>query len=101
MIEKALFAAVGGALLAVAAFSSADGIQVADHLCAAPWQWNGPLSLLHESYVPGYAVCDGDRAGGGSDISVLDAACAAPWQWNGPLEIYTADHSASCDHSVE
>ena len=107
MIKKTLLstAVVGGALLAAAAPASAgehdrsDGIGVADNLCAAPWLWNGPLSLLYENHTPGYAACNDDHAARGDGISVLNNACAAPWQWNGPLEIFTVDHSSyvACD----
>ncbi len=95
MIKKTLFATavVGGALLA-AAVPAAGEHDRSDDLCAAPWQWNGPISLLYEGHAPGYAACD-DRAAGGDDISVLDNACALPWQWNGPLEIFTVDHAPS------
>ncbi|MCX2955179.1 hypothetical protein [Lentzea sp. NEAU-D7] len=99
MIKKTLFAtaAIGGALLAAAAPASAGerGIGVADNFCAAPWQWNGPLSLLHEGHVPGYVACNDNHAAGRDSISVLNNACVAPWQWNGPLEIFTIDHSPS------
>lgn len=103
MIKKTLFATavIGGALLAAAAPASAGehdrsgGISVADNLCAAPWQWNGPASLLHEGHAPGYAACNDNHADGGHGISVLNNACVAPWQWNGPLEIFTVDHSPS------
>ncbi|SEQ78429.1 hypothetical protein [Lentzea albida] len=104
MIKKTLLATavIGGALLAAAGPAAAGehdrdgGISVADNLCAAPWQWNGPLSLLHEGHAPGYAACNDNHTGrGGDGISVLDNACVAPWQWNGPLEIFTVDHSPS------
>ncbi|WP_189160341.1 hypothetical protein [Lentzea pudingi] len=101
MIKKTLFATavIGGAVLAAAIPASAgqhDG--PGDRLCAAPWQWNGPLSLLDEGHAPGYVACT--RARGGSPVSVLDAACVTPWRWNGPLEIFTVDRPASyaaCD----
>ncbi|MCR3746379.1 hypothetical protein [Lentzea californiensis] len=100
MIKKTLFATAvfGGAVLAAAIPASAgQHDEPGDHLCAAPWQWNGPLSLLHESHAPGYVACT--RVGGGSRVSVLDA-CDTPWSWNGPLEIFTVDRPpsyAACD----
>jgi hypothetical protein len=111
VIKKALFttAVIGGALLAATAPASAGehdrsgGIRVAGNLCAAPWQWNGPASLLHEGHVPGYAACDDDHAADDQRISVLDNACVSPWRWNGPLEIFTIDHSPSyvaCDSNT-
>ena len=101
MIKKALLATavVGGAVLAAAIPASAgqhDG--PGGRLCAAPWQWNGPLSLLHDSHAPGYVACT--RARSGPHVSVLDAACVTPWPWTGPLEIFTVDHPAphaACD----
>ncbi|WP_090046923.1 hypothetical protein [Lentzea fradiae] len=91
--------AAGGAALAVVAPASAGKHDHAATLCAAPWQWNGPLSLLHAGHASGYAACGGGH-GRGSDISVLDDACAVPWGWDGPLEIVTVDLSRShfaCD----
>ena len=105
MIKKTLIATavIGGAMLVAAAPASAGeedragghGISIADNLCAAPWQWNGPASLLHEGHAPGYAACNDNEAGGGSDISIANNACLLPWQWNGPLEIFTVDHAPS------
>lgn len=88
-------AVVGGAALAVVAPASAGKH---DHavLCAAPWHWNGPLTLLHTP--PGHTTCD-LGGGRGSDISVLDDTCGVPWR-NGPLEIVTVDRPPShfaCD----
>ena len=94
MINKTLFATAvaGGALLAVVAPASAGehDRSAADILCAAPWQWNGPLALLHGDHAPGHVAC-GENTSGHRDagITVLDSACVAPWQWNGPLEIFT------------
>ncbi len=104
MINKTLLAtaAVGGAALVALVPASAGTHRhggVAEKLCAAPWHWNGPLSLLHEGHAPGYAACD-DHGRGGSDISVLNDVCSTPWHSNGPLEILTVDHtpsSAACD----
>ncbi|KOV80623.1 hypothetical protein [Nocardia sp. NRRL S-836] len=93
-------AVVGGALLAAAVPAAAgEDDRPGGRLCAAPWQWNGPLSLLHEGPVPGYVTCADDRATGGGTVSVLDDACAVPWRWNGPLEIFTVDSPArlACD----
>jgi hypothetical protein len=93
-------AVIGGAVLAVSGPASADEHDRDGSLCAAPWQWNGPLSLLHEGHALGYVACHGDHGGGRADISVLDDACFAPSQWNGPLEILTVDRSpshAACD----
>ena len=89
-------AVVGGALLAAATPASAD----TGDLCAAPWQWNGPLALLHEDHASGYVSCNDDHAAGDHGISVLDDGCAMPWRWNGPLEIFTFDRPpsrAACD----
>ncbi|SMC66798.1 hypothetical protein [Lentzea albidocapillata] len=91
-------AVIGGAMLAATASVTAgehdhhDDMSVGDNLCAAPWQWNGPLLLLHEGHTSGYAACNDNHAGGRSDISVLDNACVAPWQWTRPVEIFTVDH---------
>ncbi|HUQ57860.1 hypothetical protein [Lentzea sp.] len=93
-------AVIGGAVLAVSGPASADEHDRVGSLCAAPWQWNGPLSLLHEGHAPGYVACRGSHVGGRADISVLDDSCFAPWRWNGPLEILTVDRSPSrtaCD----
>ncbi|WP_112262307.1 hypothetical protein [Lentzea terrae] len=105
MIKKTLVATavIGGAMLVAASPASAGdegragghGISIADNLCAAPWQWNGPASLLHEGHAPGYAACNDNHAGGGSDISIANNACLLPWQWNGPVELLTVDHSPS------
>ncbi|ANZ42833.1 hypothetical protein BBK82_17880 [Lentzea guizhouensis] len=96
MIKKTLAAtaAVGGVLLAITPASAGEHDRsAADSLCAAPWQWNGPLSLLHESSTPGYVACHDDHAGRRSDLSVADDACLQPWRWNGPLEIFTVGPS--------
>ncbi|SDJ71790.1 hypothetical protein SAMN04488074_10329 [Lentzea albidocapillata subsp. violacea] len=92
MINKPALATavIGGVMLAATASVSAGQHDHHD-LCAAPWQWNGPLSLLHEGHTSGYAACNDNHAGGRSDISVLDDACVAPWQWIRPVEIFTVD----------
>ncbi len=105
MMKKTLFAAavIGGAMLAVAAPASAGeghhpggGISIGDNLCAAPWQWNGPIEALHAGHAPSYAACNNNSTGGGhGGISILDNACLLPWQWNGPLELLTVDHNPS------
>ncbi|GGU63530.1 hypothetical protein [Lentzea flava] len=104
MIKKTLLATavIGGAMLVAASPALAGdegrdghGISIADNLCAAPWQWNGPFSLLHEGHAPGYAACNDNHAAGGSDISIANNACLLPWQWNGPLEVFTVDHAPS------
>ena len=100
MIKKtlAVTAAVGGVLLAIAPANAGGHDRsrdagVADNLCAAPWQWNGPLALLHEDYATGYVTCHDHRSDGRSGLSVADDACLQPWRWNGPLEIFTVDPS--------
>ncbi len=97
MTNKAVFAtAVVGALFAAAVPASAgvaDRFGGAADLCAAPWQWNGPLSLLHEGHAPGYTACDDSPAPRGD--SGIGDACSLPWRWNGPLEIVTVQHSPS------
>lgn len=110
MTKKTLFATavVGGALLVVAPASAGEhhrdgGVRVAGNFCAAPWQWNGPLSLLHEGHAPGYAACADNRATGGAGVGVPADACVTPWRWNDPLEIFTVDRSrssAACDGNL-
>ena len=107
MMKKTLFAAaiIGGAMLAVAAPAFAGeggghqpggGISIGDNLFAAPWQWNGPLELLHTGHAPSYAACNNNSTDGGNGgISILNNACVLPWQWNGPIELLTVDHNPS------